>query len=909
MKSFSNTEVVRVGCVDIDNFLIEENGSVRGYVADCLYEISKYTDWKYEYVHGTWNECMQLLQEGKIDLLFPAEYSEERNEKYLFSDIECCVDYVALIASADNDKLFYEDFENYNGMKIGMIKGNLLNSYFEKFADEKNISFYPFYYNNRTELISALKKDEVEAIVTGNLDQNTFGKLLAKFKFIPAYIISNKNNQKLMDELNYALYKMTLENPYFVAELINKYYGSISDLSKSFSRQEKEYIDTKPALDVVCDSSNFPFEWFDKEEGVYKGIDIDILSEIQEKSGIKFNYVKTKSLFDSWSLMSNNKADAIVGVYVDSSLSEKYHIKSSAVYTKEKYSIVASSSYSYKNGNNINVAINKSLVGLIQYVKTYYPNWNIVEYDSTQKCFDAINCKDVDVAVISTMGLQTDYLIKDNLRVITLSGIDLSLPISIGISNRLPDVLVSIINKSIHSISNVNIDQIVLRNTLMTENSFSIKNFIRLKPFLFVVIVFLFFIFITFSIIYIYNYVNKSRQYEILSKKNEELRKANAAKTEFFSRMSHDMRTPMNGIIGVAELSNDMEMSDEVHNMMSEIYDSGKYLLSLINDTLDMYKIENNKIEICKELYDGKKVFLDTIKIAKVYSHKKNITCNLKLDNFSFDYPILMDKLKVQQILLNIISNAVKFSPENGYIDILLKIIEQKESVIKVMCKVTDYGIGMSEEFIPKLFIPFEQENNGFSTQNNGSGLGMSIVKNFVDILGGKIIVESKKNIGTSITVFLDFEQVKDFKTENFENECNETYLLNSHILVCEDNQLNMSIAKKLLEKKGCIIECAYNGKVGIEKFIKSEVGYFDLILMDIRMPVVDGIQATIEIRKANREDAKNIPIIAMTANTFDIDVKKYLNAGLNAHLGKPIEPSELYKIISDYIKKYREKK
>ncbi|MEG1602780.1 MAG: ATP-binding protein [Cloacibacillus sp.] len=379
---------------------------------------------------------------------------------------------------------------------------------------------------------------------------------------------------------------------------------------------------------------------------------------------------------------------------------------------------------------------------------------------------------------------------------------------------------------------------------------------------------------------------------------------ANAAKSDFLSRMSHDMRTPMNGIIGLTNLAQGAkDLSDETAEYLANIESSSQYLLSLINDVLDMSSIESNKLMLNLQPVYTKEIVDRVVAACTPLASAKDLTFKLTLINTDFDW-IKTDKLRLQQIFINILGNSVKFTPPGGKIEWIVECLGYDDDVRHDKLIIRDTGVGMSADFLPKIFEPFDQEDNDFSASCTGTGLGMPIVKNLVEAMGGSIEVKSEKGAGTEVIIVMDFERTTPVPDAPLLDQTAQIDLSGKRILICEDHPINMQIACKLLEKKGASAARARNGKEGVNAFMNAPAGYFSAILMDIRMPVMDGLEAARLIRSQNRPDAKTIPIIAMTANAYDEDRQKTKEAGMNKHLAKPIEPRIFYEALDEFLNK-----
>ena len=371
---------------------------------------------------------------------------------------------------------------------------------------------------------------------------------------------------------------------------------------------------------------------------------------------------------------------------------------------------------------------------------------------------------------------------------------------------------------------------------------------------------------------------------------------ANQAKTAFLSNVSHEIRTPMNAIIGLNNLAmNDPSASDKVKDYLTKIGVSSQHLLAIINDILDMSRIESGRMTIRKEEFSFIRAVEQVNTMIGSQCREKGIqyTCEI-LGNVDEYY--IGDEMKLKQIMINILGNAVKFTPEGGTVRFTIKECARNERMTTLKMMFEDTGIGISDEFLPHIFDAFSQENSSVANQYGSTGLGMPITKSLVELMNGNIEVQSKKGEGSTFTVTVTLEQ-SEGKTEAVEQtKTKSTSKQKSRrILLAEDMSINAEIMGTLLTMHEIMSEHAENGRIAVELFEKHEPGYYDAILMDMRMPEMDGLEATKRIRSMDREDAKTIPIIALTANAFDEDVQRSMQAGLDAHLSKPVEPDLLF--------------
>ncbi len=405
-----------------------------------------------------------------------------------------------------------------------------------------------------------------------------------------------------------------------------------------------------------------------------------------------------------------------------------------------------------------------------------------------------------------------------------------------------------------------------------------------------------------------YTDITEQKRVEELKDKLNVANREAGAKAEFYSRMSHDMRTPMNGILGMAELAMEENDVDKLHEDISKIVQSGKYMLNLINNTLNIQRIETGRMKLEPQIVNGHSIIDSVVTMVKAGIDEKKLEFVLDASEADLDNYLEIDPVRSRQAMMNLLSNAIKFTPEGGQIRLGVKKLSQEGNIAKIQITVSDTGVGMSPEFIRNgIFKPFSQEHNSMTSAYTGSGLGLSIVKSLVELMNGTIKVESELGSGTTFYITYDVRTLTKKEAEQLvskkTNENKDSYDFGKkRILLCEDHALNAEITTRLLNRVNCTIEWAHNGLEGLEMIKQSDTGYYSAVLMDIRMPVMDGLTAARNIRELSRVDAGTIPIIAMSANAYSEDIQKSIDAGMNKHLSKPIEYKELYKTLWELI-------
>ncbi|MFA6830055.1 MAG: ATP-binding protein [Bacilli bacterium] len=887
VKHLESRTTFTVGYHLLDGFFQMDDNSLTGYGVDLLSKITQYSGYSFEYVpYDNFSLSYESMVSGNIDLLLPYTPYYENPDGLSYGHASILESYYVIATSEENEDLFYEDFDTINQIKIAIpqtqyneegYKDQLL----QLGIDPESLLLCDDY----EDAVASYDSGEARAYITNISELRSNEKVLARFGNASQYFASVSEKSTLLSSLDNIISSIQKNETSFFSDNYSKWYRERN--VEPFTKSEIEYLKTKESITFgFHDDEGYLSHYSD---GQYEGIFVEIAKLLCEKLGVG---IKMESLEDY--THPNTNIEVVSGFFYDEQYSKSFNFSLSDPMGSTKYYIIRKKGNSF-DSQNCRIAVIDKFRYTNDYVKKSYPDATYVSCNSYQECLDSVVEGKTDMTIINNY--ITEYYLKMlqyNYLSVTLSKEYSHVYCFASTANN--SVLSSIISKTQQTLSKEEISKAYMLGQEDIPSSNIFLAMFYQEPVVLFLIIFFAVVALIAVIILILIFID-------LKKKNKALHDALSAKSEFLARMSHDMRTPMNGIIGLSYLmeeSNDISM---VKSYIPQLRDSGSFLLGLINDVLDVNKIESGKLELHSVVCDEEKVFASIINMVQPIIDEKNIDFSFVKKNIEWKY-MLLDEQRVKQIFVNLLSNAIKFTPKGGKILFQMELISQSETLIRDKFIVKDNGCGMSEEFIKHAFEPFSQEERSTSDSMKGTGLGLPIVKKLVSLMGGTITLESKINEGTTFTVFLNFplaEKPKEIKqpvvTENSD-------IRGKKILICEDQPLNAKIVIKLLQNQGCVIVWAQNGKEGLDVFTQSEVGFFDAILMDIRMPVMDGLEASRRFRNLSRNDAADIPIIALTANAYDTDVEKSKEAGINIHLAKPINPPELFATIHSLTSK-----
>lgn len=876
---------------------IGEAGNYDGYSYAYLKKIAEFANWELEYI--TYPDeslddqiltAMSQVESGEADLLGVMLRNPALEAKYQYPENNYGAVYTTLEVLESNIEVTETTYMRKNPLRIAVLEtSKSRNAELQTFATNSNLNVEYVYCASVPDQLEALENGSADALVNVSLNFLSGTKVIAEFAPRPFYFVSTSGNVELVAELDEAITKINETDPYFEDRLSSTYFQN-SLVNFSLTADEERFVEENKELRVLLIPEFGPFA-FVTADGELQGISVSILDAMAEKTGLSLNYHVLGKDEDVTSLLEESHYDIVVGPPYGTTFAARNSLVLSQPYLEDDLTVIT-------HKDSLSKPKADCVLGLLEDVgdSIDYEYKEIRYYASVSDLLGAVNRNEVDYGYASryVVDFYQTQGIYANVDFRNLSGYTREL--GFYVPNTGNPALLSILNKYTRSLPIKDVHG-YLNDALAAKDSDGVVELVRTNPMLVVVIAVSFlFLLLLVGMLIVYGRANKKR--------NSQLQAAFAAKSDFLSRMSHDMRTPMNGIIGLTGLTLDIDkLPEEAVANLRKIDESSKYLLSLINDTLDMNKIESNKIILSMEPTDLSTFFGQMISVAKVSADQKGV--NLLTHCCGCAVPaVLLDKVRVQQVFFNLVSNAIKFTPEGGEVEVTWRCALTEEHRVNLTFAIRDTGIGISPEFIERVFEPFEQEGDATTGAYAGTGLGLSIAKSLVDTMGGTINVKSEKENGSEFPVSLSFAETDDLASPAVSEKPSLACLKGACVLLCEDHPLNARIARQLLEKAGMTVDCAVNGQEAVEAFTKSPNGYYDAVLMDVRMPVMDGLEATRTIRALDREDADSVPIIAMTANAFDEDVQKSKAAGMSKHLAKPVEPMVLYDTLASFISK-----
>ena len=1044
----ASAKVVRVGSFEDTFNYVNEKGARKGYGYELLETLSGYTGWQFEYVTCDWSDCFEKLKNGEIDIIGGISYTEDRTQEMLFSDEPMGVEKYYLYADLSRADISASDFKTLNGQKIGVLMGTepevMLTEWEEKYVLETehvNIS-------NNEDVKQKLANHEIDCFVS--LEESFWAErgisTITRVGESGIYYAINKNRPDIKEELDDAMRALNEAAPFYTADLYKRYFSM--DYTPILTGEEKAWLRKHGAIRMGFLASDSGVSTYDPATGEFTGVITDYIQFAADCLGnqeLEFQLVGYDSKEAELDALKSGEIDMIFHCDQNPNLAEEYHF--ACTNTTWTSNLMAVTNKQHFNENNVNrIAVPQNKLSLKKYLAFYYPQWEIVDCDTQEDAARLVKDGQAD-CFVTGISSENKYSKKYSFYSVPLVNPVRSC-FAVNSGNR---SLLSILNKTIKAMP-VNMLAGALAMYKSSARKVTLSDFIKDN---FFKVMLISSIAVAVVLLTILMLLQKARKAEAAARKAasdtqelnaklqvavEKAESANRAKSTFLSNMSHDIRTPMNAIIGFTTLAlSNIDDTDRVKDYLGKTLASSNHLLSLINDVLDMSRIESGKIHLEEVEVNLSDVLHDLKTIVSGQIYAKQLELYMDVMDVT-DEDVYCDKTRLNQILLNLLSNAIKFTPAGGTVSVRVRQLAGKvRGCGQYEFRIKDNGIGMSQEFAQKIFEPFERERTSTVSRIQGTGLGMAITKNIVDMMGGTIEVQTAQGKGTEFTVCVpmraqteqrpvekitELEGLKALVVDDDFNTCDSVtkmlvkvgmraewtlsgkeavlrarrsiemsdayhaYIIDwrlpdmngievtrqirslnddtpiiiltaydwsdieveakaagvtafcskpmfmsdlretlmsalgqkltdasqeilpeknadfkdRHILLVEDNELNREIAQEILREYGFRVDTAENGEVAVEKVSTAAPGSYDLVLMDVQMPVMDGYTATRKIRALDDPARAKLPILAMTANAFDEDRRNALESGMNGFLSKPIVVGdlvqELHKIL-----------
>ena len=910
-------KTIRIGSFEDTFDYVDKNSVRRGFGYELMQALAGYTGWKFEYVKCDWSNCFDKLESGEIDVMGDISYTDERAKKMLFSEEPMGEEKYILYADLSNMDIGMSDFKFIDGKRVGVLLGTEPEIMLTEWENKNGIHTKHINVYNNEDVEKKLANHEIDCFVSleesiwseqGISSVTTIGKS-------GIYFVINKERNDIKKELDYAMRQLDQDSPFFKADLYKKYFTL--DYNQSLTGVEKSWLEEHGGIRIGFLNNDTAVFSMDEETGKLTGMLVEYISYAKDCLGnqtLEFNIQAYDDYDEMLKELQNQEIDMIFYAGRNPDFAEKkgYTLTNTAW----TYSLMAVTDEKYFNENDAyTVAVPKEKEALKQHIAFSYPNWRLVDYDSFADAADMVIHEKADCFLMGT----SQALKFDNNQDFKSVPLTKTMEACFAVSGGQGSLL-SILNKTLKAMpSDMLTSALAIYDS--TADKVTFYDFVKDN----MLVVFFsagFFALIIIGIILLL--LKKARKAEAVAKlAANDTQKLNAklevalkkaedaslAKTRFLNNMSHDIRTPMNVILGYAQLMED-ELKEkelpETSEHLEKLQQSGNLLLSIINNVLDMARIESGRMEIDENYGRIEEIQQSLFVVFDDEAKKKNIAFHYTM-NVEHRH-VLTDITKVKEIFVNIMSNAMKYTPSGGSVMVNIDELPCDEpGYMIVRTRVSDTGIGMSQDYLAKIFEAFTRERNTTKSKITGSGLGMAIVKKYVELLGGTIDVESELGKGSTFTVTLKHRIADEsyYEKKHVENHGTGSEILEGrNILLAEDNDLNAEIAEAILERAGLKIERVEDGIQCVNRIEKMPAGTYDMILMDIQMPKMDGYKATQEIRHLPDKDKACIPIIAMTANAFDEDKKKALEGGMDGFLSKPIVIEELIHTLQNTMER-----
>ena len=888
-QSDQQVKTVRVGWLINNEGFQDGNPGERfsGWGYEYLQTLSYYTPgWQYEYVSGTFTELMDMLEAGEIDLMPNISYSEERAQKLLFSSNPEGIERYYIYAKPDRDDLSKGDPQALQGLTIGCNPGVMQTIVGQQWLASEGITCTYKEMPGGGDLFAALANDEVDATIMNDTISSPSASPMFYVGSSDYYFAVPKSRPDLMDDINSAMAAINRVNPRFNDEVKSNYSAQNSG-SSSLTGDERTWLkENNNTVTLGYLTGKLPY-CNEGENGEMEGSLASLVTTLHDKFGITVKTVAFESNEKLQKALTKGTVDVALPIYRDYWLAEQMGFVQSTSLGSMSLTVIHAGSDLSKDLQSIACA-NSSIVNH-RVLESLYPTATITECESGDEMFNALALGKVSSIIVPSSRMET---IRDKHDIEDYGKTELpnTAELSCWISRGEPELL-GIINKGIINAG----DSLAASNyssaSYTAQESDTLRFLYRNRTAIAATLIGI----LSVSIILLIWSLKRART------EREKAVAANAAKSAFLTRMSHDIRTPLNGILGLIEIEElkegDMQAARESR---AKARVAANHLLSLINDILEMGRIEEHKMTLEHESFNLKELCDDALVLCRLRASDRGITLLNTSEPYAVDQSMIGSPTHIRRIIINLLDNSIKYNKHGGTVTFFSTVKPLNDTRALFCFTIEDTGIGMTPEFLKHIYEPFAQEGNDARSKFQGTGMGMPIVKSLIDMMGGTIEISSELGVGSTfdVQIPLDIDRNPQARIKLVEAtpSCS---LAGMSVLLAEDNDLNAEIAQALLESEDVVTTRAANGNEAVDLYLSRPAGSFDAILMDIMMPGMDGYEATRVIRLSGKPDAADIPIIALTANAFAEDAKTAHDAGMNAHLSKPLDFEKLKNILA----------
>ena len=905
-------KVVRVGSFEDTFNYVNEKGIRKGYGYELLQTLSGYTGWQLEYVTCDWSDCFEKLKNGEIDIMGDISYTEDRTEEMLFSDEPMGEEKYYLYADLSREDISASDYKTLNGKKIGVLMGTEPEVMLTEWEEKYDLKTQHVNISNNEDVQQKLANHEIDCFVS--LEESFWTELgISTITCVGEsgiYYAINEDRTDIKEELDYAMRALEDADPFYTADLYKRYFSL--DYTPILTGEEKAWLKEHGVIRMGFLASDSGVSTYNPSTGEITGTITDYIQFARDCLGnqeLEFQMVGYDSKEAELGALKSGEIDMVFHFDQSPNLAEEYRVAcTNTTWTSNMMAVTNKQHFNENQANRVAVPQNK--LSLTRYLAVYYPQWEIVDCATQEDAARLVKDGQAD-CFVTGVSSQENYSKKYDFYSVPLPNPARSC-FAVNSGNR---ILLSILNKTIKAMPTN-----MLTGSLAMYKSAARK--VTLSDFIkdnFLMVLLVSGIFVAAFLLTVLKLLRKARKAEAAARKAandtqelnaklqiaaENAESANRAKSTFLFNMSHDIRTPMNAIIGYADLaSRHSDDPAKLKKYMENIQVCGQNLLVLLNNVLDLARIENDKTEMEYSVSDVEKDFRNCIAMFQNQADSKGQT--LTVTTHLLHPYIYADVPHLTEVCTNLVSNAVKYTGAGGTIRCsVTQKPGDKEGWCDTVVTVADNGIGMSQEFQKHIFEPFERERTSTVSKVEGSGIGMGIVKKLVGLMGGTVEVESKIGVGSTFTVTIPCRIVseEEAQAKRAADPADRESLRGTRILLTEDNDLNAEIATELLQEEGCTVDRAKDGVECVDMLEKAADGTYQIILMDVQMPVMNGYDATKKIRRMDDPQKANIPIIAMTANAFSEDKQVALDAGMNDHIAKPINMNVLVATLRKYL-------